>query len=98
MQLHTAVEYIAKKIYFIRGHKVMIDADLAQLYGVEAFNLNKSVKRNLDRFPSDFMFQLSQEEFNSLIFQIGISKKGRGDGGIAPMFLLNRVLRCFHQF
>jgi len=54
----------------------MIDKDLAVLYGVTTFNLNKAVKRNLDRFPEDFMFQLNKEEF--LIFQNGISKKGRG--------------------
>jgi hypothetical protein len=57
----------------------MLDADLAELYQVETFNLNKSVKRNIDRFPQDFMFQLTKQEANSLRFQIGMSKKeGRG--------------------
>ena len=51
----------------------MLDKDLAMLYGIETFNLNKAVKRNLDRFPIDFMFQLSVDEFENLKFQFGIS-------------------------
>ena len=58
----------------VRGFKVMLDRDLAELYDIETYNLNKAVKRNISRFPEDFMFQLSREEFESLIFQIGISK------------------------
>ena len=69
---------IQNLIYEIRGVKVMLDSDLAKLYGVETFNLNKAVKRNLQRFPADFMFQLTKEEYHSLIFQNGISKSGRG--------------------
>jgi hypothetical protein len=65
-------------ILFIRGHKVMLDKDLATLYGVTTFNLNKAVKRNLKRFPPDFMFRLTRVDVKSLIFQTGISKKGRG--------------------
>ena len=53
------VERVERKIFLIRGHKVMLDADLAELYGVRTFNLNKAVKRNKERFPEDFMFQLS---------------------------------------
>ena len=53
---------IERKIYIIRGHKVMLDSDLAKLYKIETFNLNKAVKRNIQRFPEDFMFQLSREE------------------------------------
>lgn len=67
---------LANKIYFIRGQKVMIDRDLAELYGVETGNLNKAVKRNLERFPQDFMFQLTTSEYDSLRFQIGILKRG----------------------
>ena len=55
------VERIARSIYLIRGEKVMLDEDLAELYGVTTGNLNKAVKRNLRRFPEDFMFQLSAE-------------------------------------
>jgi ORF6N domain len=72
------VERIQRAIYLIRGEKVMIDADLATLYGVTTGNLNKAVKRNLDRFPPDFMFQLTPEECQNLIFQIGRSNAGRG--------------------
>jgi hypothetical protein len=72
------IESIENKIFVIRSQKVLLDKDLAQLYRVTTFNLNKAVKRNLDRFPSDFMFQLTKEEFGHLIFQFGISKKGRG--------------------
>jgi hypothetical protein len=74
------VELIEKRIYLIRGQKVMIDKDLAELYGVETFNLNKAVKRNMKRFPQDFMFQLTKEEAGFLRFQIGMSKT-RGRGG-----------------
>ncbi len=71
---------IQSKIYEIRGQRVMIDRDLAELYQVTTGNLNKAVKRNSKRFPSDFMFQLSAEEFetlkSNLIFQNGISSWG----------------------
>ena len=66
---------IRNKIYEIRGLKVILDKDLAQMYDVTTANLNKAVKRNIDRFPDDFMFQLNQEEFN-LIFQNGTSSWG----------------------
>jgi hypothetical protein len=69
-------ESIENMIYLIRGHRVMLDADLARLYGVATFNLNKAVKRNRDRFPEDFMFQLDKGEAKNLIFQIGISSWG----------------------
>lgn len=67
---------ITSKIYFIRDKKVMLDEDLAELYGVTTGNLNKSVKRNIARFPEDFMFQLTKEEFDNLLFQIGTSSWG----------------------
>lgn len=78
-------EVIEQKIFIIRAHKVMLDSDLAELYGVETFNLNKAVRRNMERFPVDFMFELTAEEFESLIFQIGISKKGRGGRRHLPL-------------
>jgi hypothetical protein len=71
-------------IYLIRGQKVMVDSDLAQLYGVLTKNLNKAVGRNKDRFPGDFMFQLTEEEAESLRFQIGTSKVGRGGRRYLP--------------
>ncbi len=64
------------KIYLIREQKVMLDRDLAELYGVLTGNLNKAVKRNIKRFPEDFMFQLTKEEFDNLIFQSGTSSWG----------------------
>jgi hypothetical protein len=72
-------ETISNKIYFIRNQKVMIDSDLAKLYGVETKRLNERVKRNESRFPLDFMFQLTEIEFNSLRSQIATLKKGRGE-------------------
>ena len=66
-------EVIISKIYFIRGQKVMFDRDLAEMYNVSTSNLNRSVKRNPKRFPKDFMFQLTRQEYENLIFQIGTS-------------------------
>lgn len=70
------VENIVNKIYFFRGVKVMLDSDLAELYGVETKVLNQAVKRNVNRFPLDFMFQLDKDEFDSLRSQIVTSKRG----------------------
>ena len=74
------LQVIQSKIYVIRGQRVMLDRDLAELYQVTTGNLNKAVKRNIRRFPPDFMFQLTKEEFqklkNDLIFQNGISSWG----------------------
>jgi hypothetical protein len=71
------VEIIEKKIYLIRGHKVMLDRDLAELYEVETRVLNQAVKRNLNRFPEDFMFQLTQAEMENWKSQIVISNKDK---------------------
>ncbi len=70
------IERVAQSIRWIRGQKVLLDSDLATLYGVTTGNLNKTVKRNADRFPSDFMFQLKPEELANLKFQFGISSWG----------------------
>ena len=72
------LQIIQSKIYEIRGRKVMLDRDLAELYQVTTGNLNKAVKRNIKRFPSDFMFQLTTEEWESLRFQFGSLEAGRG--------------------
>ena len=69
-------EQIVERIFFVRGQKVMLDKDLAQLYGVLTKNLNKAVTRNIDRFPPDFMFQLTKHEFKNLRFQFGTSSWG----------------------
>lgn len=69
-------EIIMNQIYYVRGQKVMIDADLAELYQVETKQLKRQVRRNEDRFPGDFMFELSQEEYSSLRSQNGTLKQG----------------------
>lgn len=75
-QLAIPDEIITSKIYLIRDKKVMLDKDLAELYGVTTGNLNKAVNRNIARFPIDFMFQVTKEEFDNLIFQFGTSSWG----------------------
>lgn len=76
-------ETIAQRIHLVRGNKVMLDADLAELYGVETRVLVQAVKRNLRRFPPDFMFQLADEEWLALRSQI-VTSKGRGGRRYAP--------------
>ena len=77
-QSSASVELIESKIFIIRGQKVMLDEDLAALYEVEIRVLNQAVKRNLDRFPDDFMFQLTEDEVSFLRSQIVTLKSGRG--------------------
>jgi len=67
---------IEQKIFLMRGHRVMFDSDLAELYDVTTGHLNRAVIRNIDSFPSDFMFQISEEEYKALRCQFGILKKG----------------------
>lgn len=69
-------EEITGRIFFLRGEKVILDRDLAILYGVEIRTLNQAVKRNMKRFPKDFMFQITKEEFASLRSQSVILKRG----------------------
>jgi phage regulator Rha-like protein len=78
------IERISQQIYLIRREKVMLDSDLAGLYQVETKALNRAVKRNLDRFPDDFMFQLTEQETESLRYQIGTSNEGRGGRRYQP--------------
>lgn len=75
---------IEQVIYLARGHRVMLDADLADLYGVETKALNRAVKRNLDRFPEDFMFQLADNEWENLKCQIGTSSSSYGGRRYSP--------------
>jgi len=75
---------ILKIIMVVRGEKVILDSDLARLYGVETRRLNEQVRRNIEKFPDDFMFQLTKEEFENLKSQIATSSSGwggRGTGG-----------------
>jgi hypothetical protein len=82
--LPVTPEFIERRVMLVRGQKVMLDSDLAELYQITTGNLNKAVKRNEIRFPSDFMFQLSKKEYDSLIFQIGRSNLGRGGNRRMP--------------
>ena len=84
-------EIIMNKIYYIRGQKVMLDSDLAELYGVETRRLNEQVARNADRFPEDFMFRLNENEFESLMSQFATSKRG-GRRKLPYMFSEHGVL------
>ncbi len=93
------VERIEKSILLIRGHKVMLDKDLATLYEVKPIALRQQVRRNMDRFPDDFMFQLTQEEVDVLVSQNVIPSK-RSLGGYLPyvfnqegIAMLSSVLR-----
>src|SRR5258705_9052713 len=74
----VSVQLIERRIYLIRGHKVMIDVDLAELYDVPTKRLNEQVRRNSKRFPADFMFQLTKVEAEALRSQFTTSKVGRG--------------------
>src|SRR5262245_38342393 len=78
MSAMIPAERIERQIYVIRGQRVMLDSDLADLYGVPTFRLNEQMKRNHGRFPEDFAFQLTLQEFRDLISQFAISNKGRG--------------------
>jgi phage regulator Rha-like protein len=84
-------EVIETKIISVRGRKVLLDKDLAVLYGVKTGNLNKAVKRNIKRFPEDFMFKLTKEEHDSLRFQLGILKRGRHSKYLPYAFTENGV-------
>jgi len=84
MTTTVPIESIVSKIVFIRDEKVMLDRDLAELYSVETGALNRAVKRNTERFPEDFMFQVTGEEAEVLRCQTGISKPGRGGRRYLP--------------
>ena len=73
-----SIQSIEKRIHLIRGKNVLLDQDLALLYGVNTGQLTRQVRRNIARFPDDFMFQLDESEYEFLRCQFGISKKGRG--------------------
>ena len=100
MAITLKPENLARFVFFIRGEKVMLDSDLARLYGVEARAVNQAVARNRKRFPADFMFQLTPEEYEPLRSQIVTSKKGRGGRRFRPyafteqgVAMLSSVLR-----
>lgn len=93
-------EQVQSRIHTIRGQNIMLDSDLAALYEVETKTLNRAVQRNLERFPEDFMFQLTVEEADSLRYQFGTSNEGRGGRRYLPyvfteqgVAMLSSVLR-----
>ena len=90
-------EIILSKIYEVRDEKVMLDSDLAELYGVETKALKRAVRRNLDIFPEHFMFELTKEEHESLRYQIGTSNEGRGGTRYSPMvFTEHGIIHAAH--
>ena len=101
--LAVSVQIVERKIYLIRGHKVMIDVDLADLYGVPTKALNQQVQRNRKRFPADFMFQLTKEEAENLRSQFATSRSGHGGRRSLPfaftepgVAMLSSVLNSEH--
>lgn len=80
----VSVDTLALRIHFVRGQNVMLDADLAELYGVPTKRFNEQVKRNIERFPADFMFQLTNDEHESLRSQFATSTIGRGGRRYSP--------------
>src|SRR6266496_2003369 len=96
----VAVEQIDGMIRTIRGMRVMLDRDLAKIYGVPTFPFNEAIKRNRDRFPPDFMFQLTREEFDSLTSQNAMSKTGRAGRRTLPYAFTEhgalQVANCSH--
>ena len=91
------VAHIESRILLIRGQKVMIDRDLSELYGVETKQLKRAVRRNLDRFPSDFMFEITREEYNSLRSQFGTLKRGTHSKYL-PMAFTEQGVAMFTPF
>ena len=85
------VEIIQNKIFYIRAKKVMLDTDLAELYGLETYRLNESVKRNIQRFPSDFMYELTDDEINAVVSQNVIPSKSYFGGSSPFAFTENGV-------
>lgn len=89
-------ETIVRKIYLIRSKKVIFDKDIAALYDVETRDLNKAVRRNIERFPADFRFQLTKNEFENLMFQSGTSSWG-GNRKL-PYVFTEQASQCSQAF
>jgi hypothetical protein len=85
-------EVVLSKIYYVRGYKIMLDKDLAEMYGVQPIRLREQVKRNADRFPDKFMFQLTENEVDSMVSQIAIPSKQRLGGHLPYAFTEHGVL------
>lgn len=91
-ELIVSDETVISKIYYIRGHKVMLDRDLAELYGVQPIRLREQVKRNAERFPANFMFQLNEDEADSMVSQNAIPSKKHLGGYLPYAFTEHGVL------
>jgi hypothetical protein len=95
VQVKMTPELIASKIYFIRGEKVLLDSDLARLYGIETRRLKEAVRRNKSRFPPDFMLELNSDEWSFLRSQFA-TLKGSGKLSKYPPFVFtNKGWQCF---
>ena len=90
-ELIISEEVIMSKIYMIRAQKVMLDIDLSELYGVETKQLKRAVRRNIGRFPVDFMFELSPEELTNWRRQFGTSNRGKWAHIFLRLYLPNKV-------
>ena len=88
IELSLSEDYLSTSIYIIRGEKIILDRDIARLYGIPTKALKQAVKRNLNRFPMDFMFELSPEEFQNWRSQFVTSNS---DKMVHPWLLLNKV-------
>ena len=95
-ELSIPDEVIMNKIYLIRGRKVMMDRDLAELYGVETKQLKRVVRRNTKRFPEDFMFELTKKELENWRYQFGTSNKERM-GLRVPPFMFTELWKDLHN-
>ena len=89
---------INQKIYTVRSVKIMLDRDLAELYEVETRVLNQSVKRNKELFPSDFMFQLTKEEYENMSSQIVMTSKTKRPNSALPFAFTEHVIKCLKKF
>jgi hypothetical protein len=98
-----SISEVGSKIHWIRGHRVILDSALAKYYQVETGTLKRAVRRNASRFPSDFMFEITEPEAKVLICQIGTSKlsnpiERRGGNDMLPLPLLRQELLCSQVF
>ncbi|HEY4288104.1 MAG TPA: ORF6N domain-containing protein [Puia sp.] len=85
-------EVVLSKIYYVRGHKMMLDKDLAEMYNVQPIRLREQVKRNADRFPETFMFQLSDNEIEGMVSQFAIPSRQHLGGYLPYVFTEHGVL------
>lgn len=94
-EIITSTDFIKSKIFEVRGRRVMIDSDLASMYGVETKNLKRAVRNNIERFPDDFMFEQTKQEYDSLRCNFfTIKMEGGNTASICPTHLRKKALPC----